>query len=953
MPTELEPTSQKIKVLIADDSEASAERVVDELRRARFDPRWERVDTETSFIEAASRAPDLIVADGHMQRFSVLAQLDELRERGLDIPLILLSDTLTDDVVSAAIRHGVHDFLLKDRLGRLGSAVSYVLAGKRQRDEQRRSDRELRESEAILHNLTDQALIGFQILQDGRYVYANEKLAEIFGYTVGEIMALDSWIRVVAVEERARIIDQVRRRVTGETPHAHYMFRGLRKDGTVIDIEIRSDRIEFQGKPAARGLLIDVTDRLRSEESLRASEERFRRAFESTRMPMVLTDLDHHFIRVNEAFARLFGYSTEEMLKLSMPDITHPDDLTSSIDHRKPLLSGESDFFQMEKRYLHKNGAVIWALTNVSIVRDAHGQPVQYVGQVQDISDRQRALDELKITAENLAQANRQIEEDRAQLARRVEERTAELQAANTQLIQASRFKSEFLATMSHELRTPLNGILGMNELLLRTELTPKQREFVDACASSGRLLLQLINNVLDISKIESGKLELDPRECDLESLAYDIVTAFSHSMKQKGLSLTCHVDPQASMKAWCDDHRLRQILVNLIGNAMKFTPSGGTVALRVKCLRRDAERAMLRFSISDSGTGIPEDKLPRLFAPFSQVDNSTARHHGGTGLGLAITKQLVELLGGTVGVESRVGVGSTFWFDIPLQFVGSETELDCKRQVLSGARILAVDGIDRERRQIGDCLRAWGCTVEQVPTAGAALEAVDQADSAGRPVSVLLVDCRLAVGDEYVLLQKLAERPRLPIIGLGSSDDAEATAYLQRLGVRQLLQDPVRPSALYDALASVLSVNVPSVPAPAVPEPTEEPNAALTAHILVAEDNHFNRLFVVELLKHCGCTCDVATNGDEALVAFDQHPYDLILMDCQMPEMDGFTATREIRQRESGRAVTRRMPIIALTANAMKGDQERCLEAGMDDYLSKPLQAAQLQTILKKYLQR
>lgn len=940
-----------LNVLILDDSPADVELIVTELRRAGFDPQWTCVQSEAAFLKAIHQSPDLILAEYDLQPFGALQALERLRTNHISIPLLIISNTLTEDIAVDAIRHGASEFLFKDRLGRLKLAVAAAFEGMRLRDDRARIDEKLIETESLLRSLTDQTLVGLQILQGEKYVYANPKIAEIFGYTVDELLSLKSWIEVVAPVDRERVLDQVRRRHAGTTPTAHYVFRGQRKDGTLIDVEVRSDRVEYRGRPAARGLLLDVTDRNRSVESLRASEERFRRAFDSTNMPMVITSLDHQFLRMNEAFARLFGYSQEQLLQMSMPDITHPADLSSSYEQRVPLLAGQADYFEMEKRYVHRDGSVIWALTNVSLIRDAEGYPMQYVGQVQDITQRRQTLEELQQTAASLEQANRIIEEERARLAERVDERTAELRQANNDLIQASRFKSEFLATMSHELRTPLNGILGMNELLLRTELTPKQKEFVEACISSGRSLLQLINDVLDISKIESGKFEVDLRECDLESLVYDIVSAFSHSIRQKGLTLTCHVSPDASVLALCDDHRLRQVLVNLVGNAMKFTPPGGSVSLSLKCLQRDRQRTTLRFSVTDTGAGIPEEKLHRLFSPFSQVDSSTARQFGGSGLGLAICKQLIELMGGTVGVTSRVGVGSTFWFDVPLQLLSDDTELARKRQVLAGARVLAVDGIDRERRQIGDCLRAWGCSVDVVATVKEALDAVQLAEVSGKPMSIVLADCRLAIGDEYILLQKLAETPRLPIIGLGSEDDFEAAAYLQRLGIRQLLHDPVRPSTLYDALTSVLAVTV--VPAPRTSEPqVRQPVPVnLQAHILVAEDNHINQMFVVELLKYCGCTSDIAANGDAAVVAFDEKPYDLILMDCQMPEMDGFAATREIRRREATRPASRRIPIIALTANAMKGDVERCLDAGMDGYLSKPLQAAQLQLVLQKHL--
>ena len=383
----------------------------------------------------------------------------------------------------------------------------------------------------------------------------------------------------------------------------------------------------------------------------------------------------------------------------------------------------------------------------------------------------------------------------------------------------ANHAKSDFLATMSHELRTPLNGVLGMNDLLLGTDLNDRQMQFVEAGRTSGKMLLQLINNVLDLSRIESGKLELDLQECSVESLVYDVVEALSPGAAQKRLALTVHLDPTASVTALCDGNRIRQILVNLIGNAIKFTTTG-TVTVNAVGDRLDDQRCRVRFAISDSGVGIPADRHDRLFCPFTQVDSSTTRKFGGSGLGLAICKQLVELMDGSIGIESRLGFGSTFWFELPLPLIAIESTV--------------------------------------------------------APVSLK----------------------------------------------------------------------------PIVSESTHPPgHARFAGHVLVAEDNHINQLYVTELLKHCGCTCDVAANGDEALEAMQRGSYDLVLMDCQMPEMDGFTAAREIHRRVAVRELPQNPPIIALTANALKGDRERCLDAGMDDYLSKPLQVAELQSMLFRYL--
>lgn len=679
------------------------------------------------------------------------------------------------------------------------------------------------------------------------------------------------------------------------------------------------------------------------------SEHRFAALFEFSPDAIVITNRDGLIVEANRQVTEVFGWTPAEIVgqpvEMLMPAnlrADHPELRKRYLESALPraMGSGRDDLFG-----LRKDGSVFPVDISLSPMQTSEGLLV--AAAVRDVTERQKVLQELQSAAEELRSANNLIEQEHAQLAERVAVRTAELTAANEELVQASRVKSEFLATMSHELRTPLNGVLGMNDLLLKTPLTDKQREFIEASNTSGRALLSLINDVLDISKIEAGKIELDLHPSDLEVLAYDVTTMFTHRANEKGLSLTCRLDPETCVTAICDDTRLRQVLVNLLGNALKFTATG-SVILETTCLRREEHRIEIRFEVTDTGMGIPDDKLHRLFSPFSQVDSSTSRQFGGTGLGLSIVKRLVELMGGTIGVKSCQGTGSTFWLEIPFDLVNADAKTAQRRQLLSGTKVLVVDRADNSRRQIADCLEDWECQFQYAVTLRDAIETVNRAKAEGQPFAIVLADCRLAIGDEFGHLQKLARRPDLPVIGLGFSESNDLANLLHQLGLRHLLSDPVRPSALFNALSSVRYLTA----ANRKPETSDnQPPTTFSGHILVAEDNHINQMFVRELLKHCGCTCDIANNGKEALTALENKQYDLVLMDCQMPEMDGFTASREIRCREAAGVLPGHLPIVALTANALKSDRDRCLEAGMDDYLSKPVQAAHLQTMFAKHL--
>jgi PAS domain S-box-containing protein len=668
--------------------------------------------------------------------------------------------------------------------------------------------------------------------------------------------------------------------------------------------------------------------------TLQASEDRFRDMADNMADWVWELDTEGRYTYCSDKVVNVMGFTPDEILGKTPFDLMPPDEARRVADLVGPLLAEQEPIKKVENWILTKDGRLVCMLTSGVPFHGVDGEFCGYRGVDSDITERKRAEDQLHAVNARLEKSNQ------------------EARKLATLADQSNAAKSEFLANMSHEIRTPLNGVVGMTSLLLDTDLSPEQERYARTVHSSGESLLSLINDILDFSKIEAGKLELEVLEFDLEQALVEFTEMMAYRVFQKDLEFIVSLAPGTPRRLKGDPGRLKQVLINLVGNAIKFT-SEGEIELRVESHNSEGEEALLYFSVRDTGIGIPADRIPGLFDQFTQADVSTTRQFGGTGLGLAICQQLTRLMGGEIGVESIEGNGSSFWFTIRLAHQEPEQAQAAPEASGEHCRVLILEPNETSAFSLLEICRALGVTAQLCQSDSEALALLRESKEKGLPVTHYLRTLSVEQADDPSSIRAVAEDPVLADVRLVHlASPALPPTVLSSLPGSSLVK-PLFPGALRDALLAREEA-APEQKREANPKPEkkkkEAPFAELDVRLLLVEDNLVNQKVAGGLLRKLGLQADAVNNGQEALDALSETNYDLVLMDCQMPVMDGYTATGEIRK-EGSPVLNSAVPIIALTANAMQGDREKCLDAGMDDYVTKPIKPATLIAALEKWL--
>lgn len=938
-------SGQKLKILHLEDSSSDAGLIHRELKKGGIEFEVKLVENEAGFVSGLNEfLPDIILSDHSLPSFDSLSALKIVREKQVKVPFILITGTTSEENVVTIMREGAWDYILKDNLQRLPNAVKQAVEKYRSQEAKSKAEFELASAHRKILFHIENSPLGF-IEWDNKFKVKSwsKRAEEIFGWNEEEILRMEAsgkshlypadepWIAGIAEEL-----------ITGNLERTQVVNSNATKSGDMIWCEWHiSAQIDEQGKiTTLMSLVSDITERKKEEEKLekmvsertqdlkavndqlkRASED-FKDLYNNSPCGYFSLNPEGYFVEVNDTLLEWLGYKREEIVNvLQIRDILNESG-QEDFDKRFPVFKKQGFLIDVKTNFVRKNGSILTAMINSSSVRDHEGNYIKSRTSVFDIT--------------------------------RIKQIERELKVAKAVAETANQTKSQFLANMSHEIRTPLNAVLGLTHLALKTELTDKQADYLKKIHSSSDSLLSIINDILDFSKIESGKLKLEEVTFDLEDVFQKLADIITYKADTKGLEIVFGIDSQVPKYLIGDPASLERILSNLLSNAVKFTDKGEVVA-NVNVEETSNDRIKLNFTVSDTGIGMDDTQISRLFQPFTQADNSISRRYGGTGLGLSIIKRLVELMQGEVSVTSEPGKGSTFSFTVWLRIQKHQRMIPVPSIDPRQLNVMVVEDNMSSMKILKEMLESFSFNVVTMSSALNAIHFLKN-NFNSQPVQLILMDAKIPGMDglEAVsFIRSDSQFSDIKIIMMCNNNRHEALYQkAEELDLSGILIKPLRYSDAYDSIMNALENNAKMrSDKKYTPSHSNGTQKMYQGHVLLVEDNEINQQVATELLEGFGFTVDIASNGLEAVNKFRNTDsparFDVVLMDLQMPVMGGIVATQEIRKDDTYKNV----PIIAMTADAIVGVKESCLAAGMMDFITKPINPELMFSTIEKWL--